>query len=77
MMMYIFISTGPRPTHTGDNSMTKEQALEAISSRLKIEAGSGDDYDTGFIISVDGDMAIVAWDSGARTPTPLCDIEEA
>ncbi len=57
--------------------MTKEQALEAISSRLKIEAGSGDDYDTGFIISVDGDMAIVAWDSGARTPTPLCDIEEA
>jgi hypothetical protein len=33
-----------------------------------VEGGHGEDYDTGRIESIEGDTAIVAWDSGVKTP---------
>lgn len=43
----------------------------------RIQAGKGEDFDTGRIIGFDGDMAIVAWDSGVRTPCPIEDMTPA
>lgn len=37
----------------------------------RVEAGDGDDYDTGRVERIDGDSAIVAWDSGVKTPMDL------
>lgn len=56
--------------------MTTEQARNAMRDRLKVEAGEGPDHDTGIIVSVDDEgMAIVAWQSGVRTPCPIADLE--
>lgn len=44
---------------------------------LRVEAGEGEDRDTGRIESIDGDMALVAWDSGVKTPCPLADLRLA
>jgi hypothetical protein len=57
--------------------MTEAQAKRAMNAGTKIEAGAGDDYDTGRIIEINGDMAVVAWDSGTRTPCPVRDISIA
>lgn len=37
----------------------------------RVEGGEGDDHDTGRIESVEGAVAIVAWDSGVKTPACL------
>lgn len=37
----------------------------------KVEAGEGEDHDTGTVIEVDGDQVTVAWDSGQRTTQPV------
>lgn len=50
--------------------MTENQ----IKVGARVEAGVGQDYDTGRVIEIDGAMAIVAWDSGVRTPCPLADL---
>lgn len=39
-----------------------------------VEAGEGEDHDTGRVERLDGDMAFVAWDSGAKTPCPISDL---
>jgi hypothetical protein len=57
--------------------MTQQQAQDAMDRRLKVEAGEGDDHDAGYIISIDGAMATVAWDSGVRTPCPIADLAQA
>lgn len=44
-----------------------------IKEDARVEAGEGEDHDTGRVVSVDGDMAIVAWDSGVKT---LCLVED-
>ena len=60
------------------------QCREAIDSAkaqrwqpgMRVEAGEGSDHDTGRIIRVDGDMAMVAWDSEQTTPCPVADLSE-
>lgn len=37
----------------------------------RVEAGEGEDNDTGRVESIDGDTAIVAWDSGVKTPADV------
>lgn len=37
----------------------------------RVEAGKGEDHDTGRVVEIGGDMAVVSWDSGVRTPAPL------
>ena len=54
--------------------MTKPQAKAAIDARAKVTAGTGEDRDTGRIVELRGSMAIVAWDSGVRTPCPIIDL---
>lgn len=44
---------------------------EDIRVGSRVEAGEGEDHDTGVVQSVDGDVAMVAWDSGVVTP---CDV---
>jgi len=53
--------------------MTKQQATQAMENGTKVEAGKGEDYDTGVIHSIDGDMAVVGWQSGVNTPCPIAD----
>lgn len=40
----------------------------------RVEAGEGEDHDTGVVAAVDGSMARVAWDSGVETWGPLADL---
>lgn len=40
----------------------------------RVEAGEGEDRDTGRIESLDGAMAYVSWDSGVKTPCPVADL---
>ena len=54
--------------------MTKIEAQDAMETRSQVEAGTGDDHDIGHILSVDGDVATVAWESGVRTPCPIADL---
>lgn len=54
--------------------MTKQQAQAAMESHTKVEAGEGEDHDTGYILAINGDMADVGWDSGVRTPCAIADL---
>lgn len=40
----------------------------------RVEAGEGKDHDTGIIDTIDGDVAVVGWDSGVKTRHPLADL---
>lgn len=42
-----------------------------IGAGARVEAGQGDDYDTGVVRDVDGLRAVVAWDSGVVTTCSL------
>lgn len=44
---------------------------DVIYVGARVEAGNGDDYDTGSVVAFERDMAIVSWDSGVRTPAPF------
>lgn len=54
--------------------MTNAEAQAALEAHTEVEAGEGEDHDVGRIISIDGDMAIVAWQTGVRTPCPIADL---
>jgi len=41
--------------------------LVDIEAGDRVEAGDGEDHDTGRVESIDGDTAFVAWDSGVKT----------
>ena len=49
-------------------------AADEIVAGDLILGGSGDDREPGEVISVDGKMAVVAWDSGVRTAAPVSDL---
>jgi len=57
--------------------MTKQQAEQAMTSHSKVEAGEGADRDTGYIHSIDGDMAMIGWDTGVSTPCAIADLNVA
>lgn len=40
-----------------------------------VEAGEGEDHDTGRVERIEGHMAVVAWDSGVKTPCPVRDLQ--
>lgn len=41
----------------------------------RVEAGKGEDHDTGRVERIDSeDMAFVAWDSGVKTPAAISDL---
>jgi hypothetical protein len=47
---------------------------DEVAKGDRVEAGEGDDHDTGRVLAVDGDRAEVGWDSGVRTWTPVSDL---
>lgn len=47
---------------------------DPIAVRSRVAAGKDDDYDTGIVVEINGDTAIVAWDSGTQTPCPIADL---
>ncbi len=55
--------------------MTKREAQATIKNHTKVEGGEGDEYDIGYIHSIDGKWAMVGWDSGVVTPCLLAEIE--
>ena len=57
--------------------MTKLEAQAAMEAHSKVEAGKGEDHDTGHILSLDGETASVGWDSGVRTPCSIADLSAA
>lgn len=55
---------------------TEAMALAAewatgISVGMRVEGGEGEDHDTGIVDSIDGETAIVRWDSHVVTPCPV------
>lgn len=38
---------------------------ETIVVGTRVEAGTGEGHDTGTVLSIEGDVALVAWDGGA------------
>ena len=64
------------PIKDGELLVTEVEADDARGCQYRIgdrvEAGEiVDDYDTGTIIDLNGAIAIVAWDSGVMTGTPV------
>ncbi len=57
--------------------MTRNAAITAMENATKVQAGQGEDHDIGIIHSIDGDMAIVGWQSGVNTPCPIADLDFA
>ena len=51
--------------------MSKQVAQYEIEVGDRVEAGEGDDHDTGRVESIDGDTAFVSWDSGVKTPAAV------
>ena len=51
---------------------TGVDSVETFEPGSRVEGGIGEDHDTGRIERIDGDIAFVAWDSGVKTPAPLC-----
>lgn len=46
-----------------------------ISIGDRVEAGRGDDHDTGVVLSIESNsMALVGWDSGDRTQCLIADL---
>jgi len=64
-------------TGTQESQMTKTAAKRAMKNGTQVEAGVGEDHDTGVILALNGEMAEVAWQSGVRTPCPITDLEVA
>jgi hypothetical protein len=57
--------------------MTKIEAAAAMEAATLVEAGEGDDRDTGRIHQIDGDKALVGWQSGVSTWTQISDLSAA
>jgi hypothetical protein len=51
-----------------------EWVVEAFRPGDRVEAGEGDEHDTGIIRSVSGGEAEIGWDSGTITPAKLADL---
>lgn len=51
-------------------------ATSPITVGARVQAGQPgtEDHDTGRVVEVSADGALVAWDSGVRTTTPLADL---
>jgi hypothetical protein len=45
-----------------------------IAEGMRVEAGDGDEYDTGIVHSIQGKSAVVGWDSGATCLVPIADL---
>ncbi len=60
------------------NQMTRIGAKLALENHTRVAGGEPgtQDYDEGYIVSIGegGLVAMVAWDSGVRTPTPIDDL---
>lgn len=50
-----------------------------IETGMTVEAGKvgTEDHDTGRVLELDGEKALVAWQSGVRTWSPVEDLSEA
>ena len=57
-------------------TMTKTAAMHAMNRHTAVCAGTGDDYDVGYIIEADyrRSVATVAWQSGVRTQAKMADL---
>lgn len=45
-----------------------------IEIGMRVEAGKGDDHDTGKVMEIEGDQALVAWQTQVRTWAPIADL---
>jgi hypothetical protein len=59
-------------------TMTKTEAQKAMDQHVKVEAGTGEDHDRGYVHEiVDDETALIGWDSGVRTPCAIADLSFA
>lgn len=54
--------------------MTTREAIDAMQTQCRVQAGEGTDHDTGRIHKIDGSWAVVGWESGVTTPCPIADL---
>lgn len=79
-----FVDTGATMTEAEFDALTLDQkvamqvdafgpeiARATFSEGDRVESGEGKDHDTGRVESVAGETAIVAWDSGVKTPAAV------
>ena len=71
---HVILSAAAKPL---ERAMTLEKATEALLLHALVEAGEGEDHHIGRIRSIDGDMALVAWQSGVTSPCPVADLSLA
>lgn len=71
---HVILSAAAKPL---ERAMTLEEATEALLLHALVQAGEGEDHDIGRIRSIDGDMALVAWQSGVTSPCPVADLSLA
>lgn len=51
--------------------------VDAFAIGGRVQGGEGEDFDTGTLESIEGDMGFVRWDSGVSTRAPLANLEVA
>ena len=55
----------------GEAATRAHRAECIITVGDRVEGGEGANHDTGIVLSIDGQMAVVAWDSHIQTAAPL------
>ncbi|MGF1455488.1 MAG: hypothetical protein ACFB6R_08950 [Alphaproteobacteria bacterium] len=56
--------------------MTDRQEI-AVDTRVETGTPGSDDFDTGRVVKVEGDVATVAWDRGQNASHPVADLRVA
>ncbi len=70
----IYLCPTEADTGVADVALISEEIADAYYNHVKVAAGTGEDRDTGYIHMIEGDAALVGWDSGVSTMTALADL---
>jgi len=57
-----------------DHSLPDASECAAIALGMRVQGSNGADHDAGRVLDIDGDTAVVAWDSGFQASTPVANL---
>lgn len=73
----IYLCPADADTGIADVALISDEIADAYYNHIKVVAGTGADRDTGYIHMIEGDAAMVGWDSGVGTMVALADLSIA